>query len=626
MCLPAALSAQSTEAQVASLIDSGAYAQAFNQLEAFKAENSLNSRYYALSARLYFAMNSFPEALTNIYSAVKLAPKNSTNFLIMGNTLRQMGLYPEARTAYNTGVELDSGYGQFYYELAQLSFLEQKLADAERALKLSQNFNPNSWVNEVLSSKLLLEKGRTNDAERRFLEIASAYPQDAPVLQELANFYASQKKYDKAVAVLKEATMRFGENISRALQIGDYTFQRGAYNEAQQYYSRVLSLYGGKSFSGSALVHWRLSRLALQNGQTNEAETNLRSAFEQNPENQLYISEFSRFLALHYPPGNSYRGVMGQFLGKLSQREMRKGYGAYYLSLLYKQTLVDPFNPAPYKELLNYAKINQDESAVPNLIKSLIQALPDDQKMQTSLRLRQHLASTGRLDQKPRHIYAYKTVFFIEDTIHQSAPAFAEEIVFYNSLFPKMDIQSSDLPFATESRNLFREGKIGMAVHVQIKPTHMEVRLFDKNGGLIRGEKLPYSPERFTENILSFLKNINNSLAPLAYLDQRLPNNIFKTGIGVKDGLRAGDSLSVYDAQFVPVSQLSVIETLPYSSTASIAVGKPAPLGNGTGFYVFPSKLGAWINPLRLFIPEGEAALDMDPFNPRNQSLDNLRL
>lgn len=614
------------ENQIIRLIDTGSYARSFNELQILKENNPSSASYYQLSARLAYAMSSYAEAFTNIYSAVRLSPKNSTNFLIMGNSLRKLGRFAEARNAYTKGMAVDASHGQLYFEMAQLNFLEEKTIEAEYYLKLSQNFNPNSWVNDILAAQLSLSQGDTNTAERLFLKTVETYPQEAPILQELADFYALQKKYDKATAILKEAERRFGDSINRSLQIGDYSFLQGAYKEALSYYSKVKKSFDGKPFSGASLVSWRLYRLYLQNSDTNNAETNLRASFELTPSNQLYISEFTRFLVNNYPPENSYRAVMAKYLDKLSQQEKRKGYSAYYLSLLYKTALIDPFNPAPYKELLNYAKINQDENAISTLLTSLALALPDAKKIEDTIKIRKYLSSTSRLNEAPRKLYAYKTIFFIEDSIHQSSTAFGEEIKFYNSMFPKLNLEVSDKSFALENRSLFRLENYGVVVHVVIGQASMDIDIFDKKGVLINSRTQPYSPNLFTENILSLLKNLSVMLPPIAYLEQRLPNNVFKVGLGAKDGIKADDVLTVYDNNFNPITQLTTVETSPYSATASIIQGKTVSLNDGKGSYVIPFKIEDKINPIRVFILDQKPTFEMDPFSPNNTSLDNLKL
>ncbi|MGL5254885.1 MAG: tetratricopeptide repeat protein [Brevinema sp.] len=614
----------SAEEKIQNLIDKGDYAQAFSQLKIYRDEFPSGYQYYSLSAQLLYAMNSFSEAYTNIYQAIAQAPANPTNYLIMGNTLRRLGNNAHARGIYNKGLSIDASYGQLYLELARLSLEEQKLAEAERYLKLAENFSPDSWSTRVLSAKVMLERGRTNESERAFLQIANAYPQNITILDELASFFAQQGKFDKATEALKEAEMRFGENIYRSQLIGDYAFRRGAFNEALRYYQHVKNLFGGQVFSGSSIVSWRLFQLYSAEGNLAEAETNLRNAFEQQPDNQLYYSAFIHFLAQNYPPNNSYRAAIASFTDKLAAKERNNGYGNFYLSLIYKWALIDPLNNKPYQELINFAKIHKNERMTSELLQKIVSLSPQNAKALTTLRMRNQLSSTGRLDDKIAPIYSYKALIFVDDPTHQSAFHFANESKFYSSIFSRMDISTATESFSQASRDIFRAGKYGLVIHAEVKPSGALVRVFDKKGSLILSQLMPYNPESFTKDILAILRSINNMLPPIAYFEQRLPNNIFRVSIGEHEGVKSGDILNIYDKNFSILGQMTVTEAQAFRSSASINPGKAISLGDGSDFFITPADSNYTIAPNRLFIPESLSNFSIDPFDKNNTDLEKL--
>ncbi|MGL5720803.1 MAG: tetratricopeptide repeat protein [Brevinema sp.] len=624
LLLPFSLHAQTAEQRIQGLINRGDYAQAFSQLKTYREEFPSGYQYYSLTAQLLYAMNSFPEAYTNIYQAVAQAPANPTNYLIMGNVLRQMGNNANARGMFNRGLALDAGYGQLYLELARLSLEEQKLAEAERYLKLAENFSPDSPSTKVLSARVMLERGRTNEAERVFLQVANAYPQDMTILNELATFFARQGKFDKATETLKEAEMRFGENLARSQLLGDYAFRRGAFNEALRYYQRVKNLFGGQAFSGSGIVNWRLFQLYSAEGNLAEAETNLRNAFEQHPSNQLYYSAFTHFLAQNYPPGNSYRASMALFTDKLAAKERQNGFGSYYLSLVYKWALIDPFNGKPYQELINFSKIRKDENMATEMLRALVNAAPQNSKAQTTLKLRQQLSATGRLQDQPHRLYAYKALLFVDDPVHQSGFHFANEAVFYNSLFSRMDLSSSPQNFTQVSRDVFRQEKYGVVVHAEVKPNGATVRVFDKKGALLSSKTMPYSPESFTKDVLAILRGINDMLPPIARFEQRLPNNIFRIGMGGSEGIKTGDILTVYNKNFSSQGQMTVTEADNFRSSVTMNGGRPVSLGDGSDFFVAPIGTNGSIDPARIFVPDMLTNFSMDPFDKSNTDLDRL--
>ncbi|MBT9332392.1 serine/threonine-protein kinase [Paracidobacterium acidisoli] len=190
-------------------------AEAYGSLaEIYKANGRLNDSFTALQKAIdlapddsrwplrlgsyQFGAGNLQEAVRQLQSAISLAPDNATAYFDLGVVDMQLDKLPEAKANLEKSLALDP-YFDTYQTLGTLAELEGRFSDAVAMYRKAIDLNPNSyetWGN--LGSAYLWSgagKDKTGQAYRKAIEIAEAErkktPEDARLLGELANYYAS---------------------------------------------------------------------------------------------------------------------------------------------------------------------------------------------------------------------------------------------------------------------------------------------------------------------------------------------------------------------------------------------------------------------------------------------------
>lgn len=604
------------EQQIKEALNIDNYAVAETLLKDLLDLNPENSTAYLLSAELSYKIGNFEEGISNINRALYYAPQKVKNYIIAGNIYRKSGRYKEAADAYNKALEIDPGTAETYYEFSLLRFEELKIMEAQRLLNLSQSFNPKAWQNNILKARLAQHQSKSNLAQQIFLETIAQFPQEVAILHAFADYYIDEKNYAKAVAVLKEANKRFGASVKRDIQIADLLFTEQKFQEALAYYQGVKNAFTNVGYPIAASVNWNLYKLYLRQNDSENAEISLKNAFELSPGNQMYHAAYALFLAKKYPPGHGNRLSLTRYFEQAAKKNKKKGLSSYYLTILKTIILLDPFNERAYHELLEFAKIKKNEFQVTGILKEIAK-YSTNKNVLTALEIRNRWAKTGRLNQKEHKLYQYKILFFIDENQEYYAQNFSDILEFLNPMFPRFKLQTQiNKNFALESRSFFRTNtNNGLIIHLSSdQNNHIKALLFDKKGLLIKNREFNYHSSSFIENALQLLTAISQNLAPIAYIEKRLPDSSFETGLGSSYGITNNQLLSVFDENFQAITELTVLETQLYSSRARLNAAS-ANLDSSEILYTTPkySEKEFYINPVRLFIKEYSNTFPLNP-------------
>ncbi|MBI5428636.1 MAG: tetratricopeptide repeat protein [Nitrospinae bacterium] len=175
---------------------------------------------------------------------------------------------PPADSHYNRGVA--------YYD-------EGKLADAIDSYQLALRQNPKDSFAKYNLAVVYQDQGRLDEAAGLYKEILQAF-EDARSRINLAAIYQARGEEDQALLELEKAAETHRDNPHPASVLGDYLERKNRLPEAERRYLEAL-----KIDDKHAVTHFRLGRLYLKQGKTDQGVERLLDATELAPDVPEYL-------------------------------------------------------------------------------------------------------------------------------------------------------------------------------------------------------------------------------------------------------------------------------------------------------------------------------------------------
>ncbi|MDK2819081.1 MAG: hypothetical protein KFW21_06505 [Spirochaetota bacterium] len=545
------------------------YALGISILTVLIQENPNDNNIYRAYAELLLSFRHYDDATTNIQKAILLSKDNPSNYVIEGNIYRAQKKYTNAQTSYAHAIKLSPNMGEAYSEFSLLNLQYRFIQDAERLAKLAYHYSPNSWQNIILRAKIAQQNNNSTLAQKIFLEGVRRFPYNENLLDAFAEFYISNKEYNKASVILKEVNIRFGDSILRNNLLGDLLFSQSNYTEALKYYELIDQIYAELPIDNIAILKWKLYNLYQITNNTNKSNESLQKAFELDPTNQLYISAFYNYLLS--TDNTALKTMFSKYLEKLATQERGKGLGHYYLSLLKKIFELDPSNTKVRNSLIDYAKIKNDQHLINQLLKENIKQDTNNTLITKIITLRNHLTKTKKLDTNQRRSYQYTNKIFITDSSCKIGSSIQKELkdleFFYPNIIFSVELEKD---FKRESKTIFQNNtNYNLVIDMVINQDNsvLNIEVFDKKGLLINYFKHAFSTQILSENLINLVLNISQMLPPIGYINTRLANSTFNISLGSTHLLTTNSIVTILDKNFVPLTTATITSITPYSAT-----------------------------------------------------------
>ena len=151
-------------------------------------------------------VHSYPEAVDNLLQAVELDPALSLAYLNLSVVYDRMDRTADALGAARRALEIDPQNRIAHRQVCELLVLEKQLTEAGTCYQEMQTSGPLDQTSLANYFLVLLKTDNTVTADSIISLALQQAPSDPVLLNGLGLLRYKQKKYDEAVAALKQAT------------------------------------------------------------------------------------------------------------------------------------------------------------------------------------------------------------------------------------------------------------------------------------------------------------------------------------------------------------------------------------------------------------------------------------
>jgi tetratricopeptide (TPR) repeat protein len=232
--------------------------------------------------------------------AVKMNPKSAVYHDWLGrayaiqarsaNLFRAASLARKTKNALETALALDPDNLDvrddliIYYTRAPGFLGGSKEKAREMALEIKKR---NPYRGSMAAANLCAGEKDIACAERELTGMVTKYPDSAAVYASLAIFYANQKQFDKAFAVLDERLRTKPNELTTLYQVGRTASLSGQnLDRAEQALKTYLANPTPERGPSPAHVHYRLGIIYEKKGATDLAREEYRAALQLHPRHQ----------------------------------------------------------------------------------------------------------------------------------------------------------------------------------------------------------------------------------------------------------------------------------------------------------------------------------------------------
>ncbi len=213
----------------------------------------------------------------------------SNSMLIEGIKFKALGDFDAASENFYKALKLNPENDAAYYELAQISVLNNELDNALEFSSKAAEIDPNNIWYKQLQAEILLEKKNYNDAAKIYDNLIRQQPRNPEYLYELARINLLMGDYNNAVKIYDKLESLIGVNEPVSMQKESiYIFL----NKPQKAINEIENLI--KSYPDEIKYQIMLGDLYIEIGAYNEAKRIFSKIKKENPmhdEIDFYLSE-----------------------------------------------------------------------------------------------------------------------------------------------------------------------------------------------------------------------------------------------------------------------------------------------------------------------------------------------
>jgi len=261
-------------------------------------ERDASAAYYL--GRIELEGNDVDAAVEWFERAVRMNPKSSVYYDWLGraygtqaqhaNRFRQPFLARKTKNAWETALALDPDNLDvrddliIFYSRVPGFLGGNKEKAREMVLEIKKR---NAYRGSIAATSLCATDNDTLCVERGLQEMMTTYPDSAGVFTGFAVFYANQKQFDKAFAVLDQRLRTHPNELRTLYQVGRTAALSGQnLDRGEQALKLALSSPTPESGPSPAGLHYRLGMIYEKKGAKDLAREEYRTVLQLNPRHQ----------------------------------------------------------------------------------------------------------------------------------------------------------------------------------------------------------------------------------------------------------------------------------------------------------------------------------------------------
>lgn len=198
--------------------------------------------------RLWSDAGRTEELIDRVRGEAEADAENPQLQLLWGLLLEQRGEFDKAQSALRTAAELADGDSYPHYALGSLAARRGMLDEAVAALRRAADLNPPrmQWLEIYkLLGHVQLRGGQRFEALDTWAKVAEQFPDDLPILQEMAEILAAERQYDEAIARWEQIAAQAKNDRNLAVdaerKIAQVEFRAGRRTGAVERLDRLLN-------------------------------------------------------------------------------------------------------------------------------------------------------------------------------------------------------------------------------------------------------------------------------------------------------------------------------------------------------------------------------------------------
>lgn len=199
-----------------------------------------NSSYLGPEVQALLKRGNFNEALKKLRQAETIIPDSRPLLLLLGNTLRRLGMLDEAEKVALRATHTFPDDPEILNNLGNVYLARSQYFDAEDAFRTAMRLSPEDP--RILNNlgALRMQTNNLDDAERLFRKALKLRPKWATLKKNLQNLQLRMQALEEEIEKLRSEFMAHPNYLDVGLALGKNLFFRGYYSEARSTLRNIL--------------------------------------------------------------------------------------------------------------------------------------------------------------------------------------------------------------------------------------------------------------------------------------------------------------------------------------------------------------------------------------------------
>ncbi len=263
------------------------------------APNLKDAKFQRALANLWQWRDQPLKAIQALEQAVAVDPSSAKSWLDLGNLYRTQNKILQSEQSYLRAIQADPDDPQPYQKLALLYWQQGKLPQAQSYYEQAASVKiPDRSLAEEIGHYFrnvasVVPSSKTQSlswaAEYYRCALSQASADNPAILEAYAEVLKEQNLWDEAEKVLTSAAAQFPEQPLFGLRLGELFVEQDKPIEAKAWFERTL-----KQSPKSAEAYYGLGRVAMHEGNVQEAIRDLRRALTVNPYHRESLEFFEQ--------------------------------------------------------------------------------------------------------------------------------------------------------------------------------------------------------------------------------------------------------------------------------------------------------------------------------------------